>query len=209
MPIFPQSANIIRWIGEEKGWSKQNNSRKVKQQLRDELAERNREQYINIQPVDNPKRIVRLSGWSRGKIECKIRQRMRDELAAQQQEQCIMENCLQIFRAGGTKIKNGKKVPSGRQKWNNRDMAVVLNFRIILNSLLAGECPPCFLRNNPSSESAEPESTATPGTVLKPNPKPKRVRKNSSLLLFKRSNELDNIFNHSGQFVTPKLGWVT
>ncbi|KAJ1881010.1 hypothetical protein LPJ66_011401, partial [Kickxella alabastrina] len=87
MSIRPRSADIIRWIGEEKSWSKREISRKAKQQLQDELAERNREQYINIQPADNLKRIVSLSGWSRGKVKCKIRQRMRDELAAQQQEQ--------------------------------------------------------------------------------------------------------------------------
>ncbi|KAI7827324.1 hypothetical protein BX661DRAFT_171258 [Kickxella alabastrina] len=83
----PQSADIIRWIGEGTGWFKRNILCKVKQQLRDELAERNWEQYINTQPADNLKHIVRLSGWLRGKIEHKIRQRMRDELAAQQQQQ--------------------------------------------------------------------------------------------------------------------------
>ncbi|KAJ1894725.1 hypothetical protein LPJ66_005015 [Kickxella alabastrina] len=58
----------------------------MKQQLRDELAERNQKQYINTQSADNLKHIARLSGWSRGKIKRKIRQRMRDELAAQQQQ---------------------------------------------------------------------------------------------------------------------------
>ncbi|KAJ1893284.1 hypothetical protein LPJ66_005853, partial [Kickxella alabastrina] len=77
------SADIIRWIGEEKGWSKSKISCIIKQQLRDELTEGNQEQYINIQAADNLKRIARLSGWSRGKIERKIRQRIRDELAAQ------------------------------------------------------------------------------------------------------------------------------
>ncbi|KAJ1901260.1 hypothetical protein LPJ66_000908 [Kickxella alabastrina] len=43
MPIRPHSTDIIRWIGEEKSWSKGKGSRKIKQQLRDELAERNRE----------------------------------------------------------------------------------------------------------------------------------------------------------------------
>ncbi|KAJ1940988.1 hypothetical protein GGF37_003749, partial [Kickxella alabastrina] len=43
--------------------------------------------YINIQPADNFKHVVRLSGWSRGKIERRIRQRIGDELAAQQQQQ--------------------------------------------------------------------------------------------------------------------------
>ncbi|KAJ1944250.1 hypothetical protein GGF37_002285 [Kickxella alabastrina] len=85
-----------------------------------------------------------------------------------------MEDCLQTFRAGGTKIKNGKKVPSGRQKWNNRDMAVVLNFRVILNPLLTGERPPRFLRKNASSGLAEAKPTTTPETLLKPKPKPKR-----------------------------------
>ncbi|KAJ1890545.1 hypothetical protein LPJ66_007417 [Kickxella alabastrina] len=213
MSIHTRSADIIRWIGEEKAWSKSKISRKMKQQLRDELAERNREQYINLQAADNLKPIVRLSGWSRSKVKRKIRQRMRDELAAQQQNgqqqeqqqeqvaaidvntipaverprqilchgllQCIMENCLQTFRADGTKIKNGEKVPSGRWKWN-RDMAAVLNFRIILNALLTGNRPPRFSRKNAPSELAEPESIATPETLLKPKPKPKRVRKNPS-----------------------------
>ncbi|KAJ1946513.1 hypothetical protein GGF37_001119 [Kickxella alabastrina] len=85
--ICPQSADIIRLIGEEKGWSKRNISRKIKQQLGDELAERNRKHCVNIQLADNPKRFFRLSGWSRGKIERKIRQRVRDKLAAQQQKQ--------------------------------------------------------------------------------------------------------------------------
>ncbi|KAJ1898088.1 hypothetical protein LPJ66_002964, partial [Kickxella alabastrina] len=83
----PQFANIIRRIEEEKDWSKRKISHKVKQQLRDELAERNRKHCVNLQLADNPKRIVRLSDRSRGKIECKIRQRIRDELATQQQEQ--------------------------------------------------------------------------------------------------------------------------
>ncbi|KAJ1902134.1 hypothetical protein LPJ66_000223 [Kickxella alabastrina] len=86
-----------------------------------------------------------------------------------------MEDCLQTFRADGTKIKDGEKVPSGRRKWN-RNMAAMLNFRIILNALLKGERPPRFLHKKASSESAEPESTAT----LKPKPKAKRVRKNPS-----------------------------
>ncbi|KAJ1931769.1 hypothetical protein GGF37_007279, partial [Kickxella alabastrina] len=59
----------------------------MKQQLRDELAERNQKQYINTQSADNLKRIARLSGWSQGKIKCKIRQRMHNELTAQQQQQ--------------------------------------------------------------------------------------------------------------------------
>ncbi|KAJ1888649.1 hypothetical protein LPJ66_008464 [Kickxella alabastrina] len=135
MPICPRSTDIIRWIGEEKGWSKSKISRKIKQQLRNELAERNREQYINIQSANNLKRIVRLSGWSRGKIEHKIRQRIHDELAVQQQQQqvaatgvntipaiekprqilchsllqCIMENCLQTFRAAGTQDQGWRK----------------------------------------------------------------------------------------------------
>ncbi|KAJ1947602.1 hypothetical protein GGF37_000367, partial [Kickxella alabastrina] len=87
MPIRPQSAGIIRWIGKEKGWSEDKIDSIIKQQVQDELAEGYREHYINIQLADNLKRIVRLSGWSRGKIERKIRQRMRDELAAQQQHQ--------------------------------------------------------------------------------------------------------------------------
>ncbi|KAI7825523.1 hypothetical protein BX661DRAFT_172019 [Kickxella alabastrina] len=144
--------------------------------------------------ADNPKGILRLSGWLRGRIERKIRQRIRDELATQQQHkqqqqqqeqeqvaatgvntilECTMKNCLHTFRADGTKIKDGEKVPSDRRKWNP-DMAAALNFRIIINSLLTGERPPCFSCKKASSESAEPESTAT----LKPKPKPKRVRKN-------------------------------
>ncbi|KAJ1880632.1 tyrosyl-tRNA synthetase, partial [Kickxella alabastrina] len=91
MSIRPRSADIIRWIGEEKSWSKREISRKAKQQLQDELAERNWEQYINIQPADNLKRIVSLSGWSRGKLSAKS-DRMRDELAAQQQEQQQQQN---------------------------------------------------------------------------------------------------------------------
>ncbi|KAJ1936049.1 hypothetical protein GGF37_005762, partial [Kickxella alabastrina] len=87
MPIRPESADIIRRIGEEKGWSKRKISHKIKQQLQNELAERNWEQFVNLQPADNLKRIARLSGWSRGKIERKIRQRMCNELAAQQQVQ--------------------------------------------------------------------------------------------------------------------------
>ncbi|KAJ1941695.1 hypothetical protein GGF37_003432 [Kickxella alabastrina] len=47
MPICPQSADIIRWIG-GKGWSKQKNSYKVKQQLWNELAERNRKHCVNL-----------------------------------------------------------------------------------------------------------------------------------------------------------------
>ncbi|KAJ1942108.1 hypothetical protein GGF37_003260 [Kickxella alabastrina] len=46
--IRPQSADIIWWIGEKKSWSKRKISRKVKQQLRDELAERNRKHCINL-----------------------------------------------------------------------------------------------------------------------------------------------------------------
>ncbi|KAJ1943293.1 hypothetical protein GGF37_002714, partial [Kickxella alabastrina] len=80
-----------------------------------------------------------------------------------------MENYLQTFRANGTKIKDGEKVPSGRRKWNNRDMAAILNFRIILNALLTGEQAPCFLHKKASSESAQSESTA----MLKPKPKTK------------------------------------
>ncbi|KAJ1933438.1 hypothetical protein GGF37_006728, partial [Kickxella alabastrina] len=57
MPINPQPADIIQWIGEEKGWSKSNISCIIKEQLRDELAERDREQYIDIQPADNLKHI--------------------------------------------------------------------------------------------------------------------------------------------------------
>ncbi|KAJ1932196.1 hypothetical protein GGF37_007135, partial [Kickxella alabastrina] len=87
-----------------------------------------------------------------------------------------MEDCLQTFRADGTKTKNSEKVPSGRRKWNNRGMAAVLNFRIILNALLTGERPPHFLCEKASSESAEPESTARPETLLKPKPKPKPKR---------------------------------
>ncbi|KAJ1900988.1 hypothetical protein LPJ66_001093 [Kickxella alabastrina] len=86
MPIRPQSADIIRWIGEEKGWSEDKIDSKIKQQVQDEKAERNWEQYSNVQPADNLKRIVRLSGWSRGKVKRKIRQRIRDELAAQEQQ---------------------------------------------------------------------------------------------------------------------------
>ncbi|KAI7828437.1 hypothetical protein BX661DRAFT_224406 [Kickxella alabastrina] len=119
MPIQPQFADSIRRIGEEKDWSKRKISRIIKQQLQDELSERNWEQHV-----------ARLRGWSRGKIERRIRQRIGDELAAQQQqqngqqqqEQCTMENCSQTFRADGTKIKNGERVPSDRRKWN-RDMA--------------------------------------------------------------------------------------
>ncbi|KAJ1940158.1 hypothetical protein GGF37_004093, partial [Kickxella alabastrina] len=37
-----------------------------------------------------------------------------------------------------------------------------------------------FLRKNAPAESAEPESTATPETLLRPRLKPKRVRKNPS-----------------------------
>ncbi|KAJ1901480.1 hypothetical protein LPJ66_000762 [Kickxella alabastrina] len=91
---------------------------------------------------------------------------------------------VQTFRADGTKIKDSEKVPSGRQKWNNRDMAAVLDFHIILNALLTGDRPLRFLRKKTSSESAEPESTATPKALLKPKPKhkpkskTKRVRKN-------------------------------
>ncbi|KAI7834105.1 hypothetical protein BX661DRAFT_168500 [Kickxella alabastrina] len=87
-----------------------------------------------------------------------------------------MENCLQTFRADKTKIKDGEKVPPSRQKWNNRDMAVVLNFRIIHNPLLISEHPPCFSRKKASSGPAEAESTAT----LKSKSKTKRVRKNPS-----------------------------
>ncbi|KAJ1940642.1 hypothetical protein GGF37_003887 [Kickxella alabastrina] len=86
VPICPQSANILRRIEEEKDWSKRKISCKVKQQLRDELAERNRKHCVNLQPANNLKRIVRLSDQSRGKIERRIRQRMRDELAVQQQQ---------------------------------------------------------------------------------------------------------------------------
>ncbi|KAJ1945737.1 hypothetical protein GGF37_001545 [Kickxella alabastrina] len=85
MPIRPQSADIIQWIGEEKGWFEDKIRWKSNQQLRDGLTERNRKQHINIQPADNLRHIVRLSGWSQGKIERKIRQRIRDELAAQRQ----------------------------------------------------------------------------------------------------------------------------
>ncbi|KAJ1944393.1 hypothetical protein GGF37_002213, partial [Kickxella alabastrina] len=46
--IHPQAADIIRCIGEEKGWSKRKISRKVKQQLWNELAEQNWEQQIHI-----------------------------------------------------------------------------------------------------------------------------------------------------------------
>ncbi|KAJ1896571.1 hypothetical protein LPJ66_003911 [Kickxella alabastrina] len=220
MPIRPQSADIIRWIGDEKGWSKDKIDSKIRQQVQDEKAERNQKQCVNIQPADNLKRIVKLSGWSQGKIERKIRQRIRDELAAQQQNgqqqqqqdqeqeqeqqatatgvniipavetprqilchsflQYTMEDCLQTFRADGTKTKDGEKVPSGRRKWNNRDMAAVLNFRIILNALLTDNRPPHSLRKKASSELAEAESTVTPETLLKP--KPKRVRKNPSSL---------------------------
>ncbi|KAI7819468.1 hypothetical protein BX661DRAFT_174016 [Kickxella alabastrina] len=91
-----------------------------------------------------------------------------------------MEDCLQTFRADGTKIKNGEKVPSGRRKCNC-DTAAVLNFRMILNALFTSNRPPCFLRKNASSESAEPESTVTPGTLPKPKFKTKRVRKNPSV----------------------------
>ncbi|KAI7835116.1 hypothetical protein BX661DRAFT_222000 [Kickxella alabastrina] len=176
MPIRPESADIIRRIGEEKGWSKRKISHKIKQQLQNELAERNWEQFVNLQPADNLKRIARLSGWSRGKIERKIRQRMCNELAAQQQvqdqqqqQQCTVEDCLQTFRTDGTKIKDGEKVPSSRRKWN-RDMAAVLNFRIILNALLKGEHSPCLLRKKTPFELAGFESTATPNNFPKPKP---------------------------------------
>ncbi|KAI7833783.1 hypothetical protein BX661DRAFT_168909 [Kickxella alabastrina] len=58
-----------------------------------------------------------------------------------------------------------------------------------------GERPLRFLRKNASSESAEPESTATPNTLLKPKPKPKRVRKNtfSTASSLQKSSELINI----------------
>ncbi|KAI7832132.1 hypothetical protein BX661DRAFT_169948 [Kickxella alabastrina] len=93
-----------------------------------------------------------------------------------------MENCLQAFGADGTKIKGGEKVTSGRRKWNNCDMAAVLNLRITLNVLLKGNHPPRFLRKK-ASESAKSECTATPETLLKPKAKKtKRVRKNPSSL---------------------------
>ncbi|KAJ1899346.1 hypothetical protein LPJ66_002170 [Kickxella alabastrina] len=90
-----------------------------------------------------------------------------------------MEDCLQTFRADGTKIKDGETVPSGRQKWN-RNMAAVLSLRIILNALLTGERPLRFLRKNTLSESAEAKFTTTSKTLIKPKAKPKRVRKNPS-----------------------------
>ncbi|KAI7834785.1 hypothetical protein BX661DRAFT_195384 [Kickxella alabastrina] len=92
-----------------------------------------------------------------------------------------MEDCLKTFGADETKIKDGGKVPSGRQKWN-RNMAAMLSFRIIISALLTGNCPPHFSRKNALSESARPESTVTPDTLLKPKPrpKPKRMRKNPS-----------------------------
>ncbi|KAI7828346.1 hypothetical protein BX661DRAFT_205168 [Kickxella alabastrina] len=114
-----------------------------------------------------------------------LSQQLRNELAEGNQSpcqilchglhQCTMENCLQTFRADGTKIKNDEKVPLGRRKWNC-DTAAVLNFRIILNALLKGNHPPRFLRKKASPEPAEAESTST----LKSNPKFKRVRKNTS-----------------------------
>ncbi|KAI7831900.1 hypothetical protein BX661DRAFT_169759 [Kickxella alabastrina] len=51
---------------------------KIKQQVQDEKAEQNREQYSNVQPADNLKHI--------GKVKRKIRQRIRDELAVQKQQ---------------------------------------------------------------------------------------------------------------------------
>ncbi|KAI7818552.1 hypothetical protein BX661DRAFT_131749, partial [Kickxella alabastrina] len=53
-------------------------------------------------------------------------------------------NCLQTFRAGGTRVGDKEKVPSGKRKWN-RDMAAVLDFRILFNALLKGKRPPRFL----------------------------------------------------------------
>ncbi|KAJ1888416.1 hypothetical protein LPJ66_008591 [Kickxella alabastrina] len=98
MAIRSQSADIIRWIEDEKGWSEDKIDSKIRQQVQDEKVERNREQYVNIQLADNLKHIVRLSGWSRGKIECKIRQRMHDKLAAQQQQKQQQE---QVAATGG------------------------------------------------------------------------------------------------------------
>ncbi|KAI7833495.1 Yos1-like-domain-containing protein [Kickxella alabastrina] len=54
-------------------------------------------------------------------------------------------------------------------------MAAVLNFRIIPNALLTGNCPPRFLHKKALSELAEAGFTATPKTLLKQKPKTKRV----------------------------------
>ncbi|KAI7832875.1 hypothetical protein BX661DRAFT_169412 [Kickxella alabastrina] len=81
-----------------------------------------------------------------------------------------------------------KKVDAAKFSMENKDhwstilqsnlLHNILNFCIIINALLTGEHPPCFLHNNASSESAEPESTATPETLFKQ--KPKHVRNNQS-----------------------------
>ncbi|KAI7835201.1 hypothetical protein BX661DRAFT_202894 [Kickxella alabastrina] len=155
MPIRPQSAGIIRWIGKEKGWSEDKIDSIIKQQVQDELAEGYREHYINIQLADNLKRIVRLSGWSRGKLERKIRQRMRDELAAQQQHQ----KHGQQHRVAATGVNT---IPAGIKN----------------DAKVQGSHPPRFLRKKALSELAESASVAAPETLLKPKPKTKRVRKN-------------------------------
>ncbi|KAJ1947601.1 hypothetical protein GGF37_000366 [Kickxella alabastrina] len=89
-----------------------------------------------------------------------------------------MEDCLQTFRADGTKIKDGEKVPSGRRKRNNRDMAAVFKQGIKNDAKVQGSHPPRFLRKKALSELAESASVAAPETLLKPKPKTKRVRKN-------------------------------
>ncbi|KAJ1944127.1 hypothetical protein GGF37_002341, partial [Kickxella alabastrina] len=97
--------------------------------------------------------------------------------------------------------KDGEKVLSGRQKRNNRNIAAVLNFRIILNALPMGKRFPHFLRKKAQFELAKPKSTMIPEILPETLPNPK----SKSKLLFARNSAMINIVKHSGIFIASSF----